>query len=368
MAVALLAILVVVVMLVFMIVAMALLAILMVVMMLMLMVVAAALAIFVVMVMFMLVVMAAALAVLVMMVMLVLMVMTAAAVLVMIVVMMMLMLHVQHDGAAGLDDLQHHLSRQLVPGGGDDAHAGMGLLDQAAALLHAVSGEHLGAAEDDGIGGLDLIQEELAEVLHVHAGLAGVHDGRAAGDFHFGMIGLALLHRSDDLAQLANAAGLDDQAVGVVLRDQLVHGLLEVAHQGAADAAGVQLIHDDTGILHERAVHAHVAVLVLQQDDLLALDGSQQLLDQSRLARAQEAGNNIDLDHVHISISIIFLAVEAHSLPHYIIAPSRAGYKGDFDSFFHKSNSLSLKTETDCPCVTHTPRGCRPHRADGCTP
>jgi len=296
-----LVVLMVMMMLVLMIVAVAFLAILVVVVLVLMIVAVALLAILMVVVMMLMIVAVAFLAILMVMVMmLVVMMMAAAALLVMVVV----MLHMQHDGAAGLDDLQHNLRRQLVPGGGDDAHAGMGLLDEAAALLHALGAEHLGAAEDDGIGGLDLIEEELAEILHVHAGLAGVHDGCAAGDLQVSMLGLALFHRVDNLAQLADAAGLDDQAVGIVLLDQLVHGLLEVAHQGAADAAGVQLIHDNAGILHERAIHAHVAVLVLQQDDLLALDGGQKLLDEGRLARAQEAGNDIDLDHGHISISV----------------------------------------------------------------
>ncbi len=280
------------------------LAILVMVVMLVLVVVAMALrAILVMVVMLMLVVVAAALAILVMMVMLVLVVVVMAAAAFAVLVVMMLVLHVQHDGAAGLDHLQHGFGGEVVPGGGDDAHAGMGFLDEGAALFHPVGGEHLGAAEDDGIGGLDLIEEELAEVLHVHAALARVHHGRAAGDHHFGVLFAALLHRVDDFAQLAHAAGLDDEAVGVVLLDQLVHGLAEVAHQGAADAAGVELVHNHAGILHERAVHAHVAVLILQQDDLLALHAHQQLLDQRGLARAQEAGNHIDLDHVHISIS-----------------------------------------------------------------
>ena len=209
------------------------------------------------------------------------------------------------DRAAGFDHLQHDLGSQVVPGGGDHPHAGMGLLDQGAALFHPVRAEHLGAAEDDGIGGLDLIEEELAEILHVHAALAGVHHGGAAGDFHLGVMLLALVHRIDDFAQLAHTAGLDDEAVRIVLFDQLIHRLAEVAHQGAADAAGIQLVHDHAGILHKGAVHAHIAVFVLQQDHLFALDGGQQLLDQGGLARPQEAGNDVDLDHIPVSIRLI---------------------------------------------------------------
>ena len=359
-AAALLTILVVVVMLMLMLVAVALFTILVMVMVMLMLVAVALLTVLVVVMMLMLVAMAllailvvvmlmlvaaALLTILVVVVMLVLVAVALLAILVVVV-----MLHMDLDRAAGLDHLQHHLGGQLVPGGGDHAHAGMGLLDEDAALLHAVSREQLGAAEDDGIGGLDLIEEELAEVLHVHAALARVHHGGAAGDLQLGMLSLALFHRRDDLAQLANAAGLDDQAVGIVFLDQLVHGLLEVAHQGAADAAGVQLIHDDAGILHERAVHAHVAVLVLQQDDLLStgLDAAEQLLDQRGLARAQEAGNNVDLDHVHISISIDFIssgpvADRAPAATLYYTTFVKGGQGGDFVSFsFFRTNAKAL--------------------------
>ena len=107
-----------------------------------------------------------------------------------------------------------------------------------------------------------------------------------------------VVHHAADVRELAHAGGLDQDAVGMVGIDQLAQGLGEVAHQRAADAAGVQLGDLYAGILHEAAVDADLAVLVLQQHDLLALEGAvQQLLDQRGLARAQEAGNNVDLGH-----------------------------------------------------------------------
>ena len=274
----------------------------MVVLVVMLMAVAVAI---VVMVVLMVVLVAVAVAIVVMVVLMV-MLMAAAGAMIVVLMMMVMQFDVQLDGTAGFNDLQHHVGLEIIPRGGDDTYAGMRLFDEDAALLDAVGAEHLGAAEDDGIGSLDLIKEELAEVLHMHAALACIHNRRAAADFHFGMLVAALFHCGDDLAQLAHAGGLDNQTVGLVLVDQLVHSLLEIAHKGAADAAGVQLVHDDAGVLHEGAVHAHVAVFILQQDNFFALDFAlQQLLDEGCLARAKEAGNNVDLDHAHISISIM---------------------------------------------------------------
>ena len=211
-----------------------------------------------------------------------------------------MVVHQRHlDGLAVLDHPEHGVRVQIIPGGGDDAGVGMLLCDEGAALFHPVGAQQLRAAEDDGGGILHLIQEELTEVLHVHPALARVHHGGAAADDHLGVAGLALLHRRDNLAQLAHAGGLHQNTVGIVFGDQLVDGLLEVTGQGAADAAAVQLVHDDARILHEAAVHADLAIFIFQQNDLLALEGTrQQLLDEGRLARAQEAGDNVDLDHV----------------------------------------------------------------------
>ena len=66
----------------------------------------------------------------------------------------------------------------------------------------------------------------------------------------------------------------------------------------AADAAGVQLIDLDAGLLQEAAVDADLTELVLDQNDLLAGKGLlDEFFDQSGLAGAQEAGKNINFGH-----------------------------------------------------------------------
>ena len=74
--------------------------------------------------------------------------------------------------------------------------------------------------------------------------------------------------------------------------------LVEVAHQGAADAPGGHLADMHAGILQEPAVDADLAELVFDQYQLLAGERlGQQLFDEGRLARAQKTGDNIDLCH-----------------------------------------------------------------------
>ena len=239
-------------------------------------------------------------AALVVVVMMVLMVVIAALV---IVVMMMVLVGVAHDlvGAqqalGTLDHVQHLRTGELIPGRGDDAGVLVVLPQQVDALLDALLRGVLGAAEDDGLGVFDLIDEELAEVLGIHAALADIGNGGAAlkGDF----VALHHVHHhAADVGELAHAGGLDDDAVGMIGVDQLVQRAAEVAHQRAADAAGVQLGDLDAGIAHEAAVNADLAVFVLQQNHLFAAErAAQQLLDQRGLARAEETGNDIDLRH-----------------------------------------------------------------------
>ena len=238
---------------------------------------------------------------------LMIMVMAAAGALLAVLMVMMLVITVEEllDGqqeVGRFDGLQNLGSLQLVPGSGDDAGALVALAQQRDGLLDAVGRRGLGTAEDDGLGGLDLIVEELAEVLHVKAALG--HVGHSGAALELDLVGLGAV--DDDLAdvgQLADAGGLDQDAVGMVGVDQLGQCVGEITHQRAADAAGIELGHLDAGILHEAAVNADLAVFVLQQHNLFALERTaEELLDQRGLARAEETGNDIYLRHVnHLS-------------------------------------------------------------------
>ena len=202
----------------------------------------------------------------------------------------------QQEGGV-LDGFQHLSGAQLIPRGGDDAGLGVVLPEQLHGPGDLVLGGHLGAAEDDGLGGFDLIDEEFAEIAGVHPALAHVGHGGAAGELDLMGFG-HVVHHAADVAELAHAGGLDQYAIGVVFVDQLAQRLGEIAHQGAADAAGVELGDLDAGILHEAAVDAHLAVFIFQQDDLFAIKGAvQQLFDQRGLARAEETGDDVDLCH-----------------------------------------------------------------------
>ena len=186
---------------------------------------------------------------------------------------------------------------QLLPRGGDDGGGGVLLPQESHCGGHLVLAGGLGTAEQDAAGVADLIVVELAEVLHIHLDLVDVGHRHKAGQFHVQGLGHAF-HGAGDVGQLAHAGGLDEDAVGVILGHNLLEGLAEVAHQGAADAAGVQLVDLDAGLLQKAAVNADLAELVLNQHHFLAAEGFlNQLLDERGLASAQKAGKNINFCH-----------------------------------------------------------------------
>ena len=231
----------------------------------------------------------------------VVMVMMVAAFVVVIVVVMLghhrrqhicrevvIVLHRREDGFAA----------DLIPRGGDDARLGVVLTQQRDDGLQFLLAHALRAAEQDGAGVFNLVEEEFAEVLDVHAALARIRDGHKAAHLGFRDILLHALDGADDVGELADAARLDEDAIRMILVDNLTERLAEVAHQRAADAAGVHLRHLNTGFLHEAAVDTDFAELVFNEDDFLA--GKRlfkQLLNQRRFTRAEEAGKNINFRH-----------------------------------------------------------------------
>ena len=82
------------------------------------------------------------------------------------------------------------------------------------------------------------------------------------------------------------------------LRHDLFESLVEVADEGAADAARGHLGDLDAGLLEKAAVDVDLAEFVLDQHELFAAVGFRdQLFDERGLAGAQKAGENINFRH-----------------------------------------------------------------------
>ena len=200
------------------------------------------------------------------------------------------------QGVLVLHGLQDGLAVQVVPGSSDDGSVGVVLPQQLHGVQQLLLAHAVGTAEDDGGSMLHLVVEELTKVLHVYLALGGIGHGDEGVQLDVGVV--QTLDRTDDVGQLAHAGGLDEDAVGLVLRQDLLQSLTEVTHQAAADAAGVHLGDLHAGILEETAVDANLAELVLNEDQLFALVGFlDQLLDEGGLTGSQETGKDINFGH-----------------------------------------------------------------------
>ena len=187
---------------------------------------------------------------------------------------------------------------ELVPRRRDDDGAGILLAQQRDALGELFLLDARGAGEDDAPGGFDLVVEKFAEVAHIHFAFARVYDGAERVDRKLAV--RRLLHGGHDVGELADARGLDENAVGGVALADLVQSGAEITRKAAADAAGVHLRHLNAGVLHEAAVHADLAELVLDEDELFARVGFRdQLFDERGLARAEETGKYINFCHTY---------------------------------------------------------------------
>ena len=301
--------------------------------MMMVMMATAALAVMVVMlvliliiVVIMVVVMVAAFVAVVIIVVIIMVVVMVAAlvavlIMVMVVVMMMLFLILVRMGSIGSLCFAQKLGNQValtihngndlctgqfVPIGGHNGGGGVLFLDQGNSSSDLLLVCAAGAAQDDAGCVADLVIIELAKVLHIHFDL--VHIGHSHKAVQADRQGLAhTLNSAGHITQLANAGRLDQDAVRMISLHDLFQRLTEVAHQGAADAAGVQLVDLNASLTHKAAVNADLAEFVFDQHNLFTLERFlDELFDQGRFACTQKAGENINFSYLFCHGNIPF--------------------------------------------------------------
>ena len=226
------------------------------------------------------------------------------------VMMMLMLLFLFHDLLHELSLQVHRLLKdlqKLFPGKqrhrrGDDGCGGVQFPDHGDGFVDDGLLRDIRSGEDDGGGKLDLVVEELAEVLHVQFALLCVDHGHCGVILHF-KLGLHVRDRLHDVRELADAAGLDDNAVRFVLCQDLLQGAGKITYQRAADAAGIHFPDLDPGILQESSVDADLAEFVFDQDDLLSGNCVfKKLTDKRGLSGAKEAGNNVNLCLCHNTV------------------------------------------------------------------
>ena len=229
----------------------------------------------------------------VMVVMLLMMMATAAAFLMIVVIMgsqvlggSVLALHSSHDLRTG----------QLIPESGDQGSLGIMLTQQSHSGIQLGLRDGVRPGQDDGLCRFDLIIVKLAEVLHIDLHLACISNCHGAAQNH--IVTDDLLHSLHNIGQLAHAGGFNNDPVGMIPLNDLHQCLTEIAHQAAANTAGVHLGNVDAGILQEAAIDADLTEFIFDEHQLLAAVGLlDHLLDKGGLAGTQKAGVNINDSH-----------------------------------------------------------------------
>ena len=188
-----------------------------------------------------------------------------------VVMLVVLMLHASQLVREGVGVL--HRGGQLLavkgrPGRGDDGRRFVVLAQHSDAGLQFFLRDVIGVAEHDATCVLDLIVEELAKVLHIQLALVGVNDGGEG--IENDILGHDALHGADDVGQLADARGLDENAVGGEIGQHLRERLGEITDQGAADAALIHFGDLHAALLEKARVNADLAEFVFNEHDLLA--------------------------------------------------------------------------------------------------
>ena len=203
--------------------------------------------IIIMMVMMLMLVMVVIIIVIIMMVMMLMLVMVVVIIVVMVVMMMVATLVVVVIVVAMLShDCRKHVLRKVVvilhrgedglaadvvPRGGDDTRLRVMLTQERDDRLQLLLAHALRAGEQDRAGVFNLVEEELAEVLDIHAALARVRDGYEAAHAGFRNILFHALDRTDNVGKLADSARLDEDAVRMILVDDLTERLAEIADQ-----------------------------------------------------------------------------------------------------------------------------------------
>ena len=203
----------------------------------------------------------------------VMMAVTAALLVMIVVVMIVLMLFLKRlngilKGILMLHSLKNILAIKGIPRSCYDYRILIMLAKERNALGDLLISRSLGVGENDAgcIG--DLVIIKFAKVLHIHLALIYISNGCKA--VKTCIVLLCGLCRADNVRELTNTRGLDNDSIGIILLKHLNKRLGKVAHKRATDTTGVHLGYLDAGIGEKTAVYTDLAKLVFNKYNLLS--------------------------------------------------------------------------------------------------
>ena len=229
-------------------------------------------------------------------------VMMLVIVVMLVMVMLMLLFKCQKCGVKSillLHSGENILAVKLVPRSSNDSCRGIMLSDKLNRAFNLLALSNVGMRKNYRGCVCNLIVIELAKVLHIHLALVNVGNGGEAVKLCLGS--LYRLYRLDNVRELTNSAGLNDNSVGMELVKHLSKSLREISYKRAADTTRVHLCDLDTCILKESAVYTDLAEFVLDKHEFLArISFLNKLLDKSGLTGTEESGKNIYFRHFQV--------------------------------------------------------------------
>ena len=170
----------------------------------------------------------------VMIVVIIMMVVMAAAIVV-IVIIVILMGSLDHlgqllrEGILVVHGLENLLAGELIPWSGDDNGVLIVLTQQSNGGCELFLTDRAGAAENDAGRSFDLVAVKFPEVFQVNLALCGVCDGDEAAEAD--IRSRNALHRTDHVAELAYAGRFDENAVWLIICDDLRQRTAEVTNE-----------------------------------------------------------------------------------------------------------------------------------------
>ena len=175
----------------------------------------------------------------------------AAAFFIVIMVMVMLMgLFQQFLGQISL--LVFHNSfdlgrLQLLHRSGNDAGSLVQSADQLDGFLYLFLIRHIGTTQNDRSCIGDLIREKFSEISQIHLAFFNIGHSSIAVQYNITFI-FYVFYGFDNVGQLTNAGGLDDDPVRMILFHHFNQRCAKVSYQRTADTAGIHLSDLYTGL------------------------------------------------------------------------------------------------------------------------
>ena len=223
----------------------------------------------------------------------------AIAMLIMVVVVMLVLKFGKlfFESFAVLHCTEYLFAVDLVPRCGYDNSVFVFASDELNRFFYLVRLCNVGMRKDNAGCVINLIVEKFTEVLHIHLALAGINDGGKAVELC--VFGFYSLYGLDNVGELADTRGLNNNSVGCILLKNLSERRRKITYERATDTTRVHLRDLDTGILEKSAVNADLTEFVFDKHYLLTdVCFGKKFLYKRGLSRSEKARKNVYFRHL----------------------------------------------------------------------